>query len=312
MRPALRAGALLTLAALTGGPITPSAREVPGSVEGPRPTPGFYAPTDLPSPGLFAPTGPTPHFFAPTALPGARQYTEPCQRRVETTPRGYEYYFTRGVYSDGGRGRGFFGRGRGGRNWATDFPKADQQFLIVVQRLANLGSYMCENAVSLEDPELRRYPFLYILEVGSMSLTDAELEGLRGYLMAGGFLVVDDFWGDWEWDTFESEITRVLPEFPIVDLPMEHELFTTFYDIEEILQVPSINNAMGGWYSECGPCRPFVKGIFDQEGRLIVVINGNTDLGDAWEWAERPEYPLDYSTYAYEMGVNMIVYSMSH
>ena len=291
MRPVLRAGVLVSLVALTGGPAPVSAPEPPSEAR-PAPTPGFFA---------AAPSATSP------------QFTSTCPRQARETPRGYEYYFTRGVYSDGRRGRGgFFGRGRGGGSWATDFPKADQQFLVVVERLANLGSYPCENAVSLADPELRRYPFLYILEVGSMALTPEEEEGLRGYLAAGGFLVVDDFWGDWEWANFEQEITRVLPEFPIVDLQLDHELFRTFYNIDAILQVPSINNAMYGQYSECGSCRPFVKGIFDGQGRLVVVINGNTDLGDAWEWAEQPAYPLDYSTYAYEMGVNMIVYSMSH
>ena len=293
MKPVLKAASTLGLVALMGAPA--------GEPQGPRAE-------------HSARRAVTPAFFAPPSFSANPQYTEPCLRRVPETPRGYEYYFTRGVYSGGGRGRGFFGRGFGRSGWATDFPKADQQFLIVVTRLANLGAYPCENAVRLEDPELRRYPFVYVLEVGSMRLTDEEVKGLRSYLLAGGFMVVDDFWGDYEWANFEREITRVLPEFPIVNLPLDHDIFKTFYEIERILQVPSINNAWGGpaYYSECGPCRPFAKGIFDAEGRLIVVINGNTDLGDAWEWAEQPQYPLDYSTYAYEMGVNMIVYSMSH
>ncbi|NIQ55849.1 MAG: DUF4159 domain-containing protein, partial [Gammaproteobacteria bacterium] len=104
---------------------------------------------------------------------------------------------------------------------------------------------------------------------------------------AGGFLIVDDFWGDREWSQFEWNMSRVFPERRIVDIPMDHELFSTFYEIEELLQVPNIGNARRGWTtSECGPCQPWVGGIFDDEGRLMVVINWNTDLGDAWEWAE--------------------------
>ncbi len=105
----------------------------------------------------------------------------------------------------------------------------------------------------------------------------------------------------------------MLPEYPIVELDLEHPLFSSFYDIEEILQVPGVGRGRrGGPTWERDGYEPHVRGIFDEEGRLMVVINWNTDLGDAWEWAEDPYYPLRYSTYAYEMGVNMIVYAMSH
>ena len=143
-------------------------------------------------------------------------------------------------------------------------------------------------------------------------LTDAEVKGLREYLLAGGFLVVDDFWGTREWQVFESEIVRVLPEYPIIDLPLDHPIFNTVYKIEEIIQVPSLYNAQGGPTWQRDGYVPAAKGIFDDKGRLMVVINWNTDLGDAWEWAERPEYPLMYSAFAVEMGINFIVYAMSH
>ena len=105
---------------------------------------------------------------------------------------------------------------------------------------------------------------------------------------------------------------RVLPGCPIVDLPPDHPLFSAFYDVKEILQVPNVGNAMAGRTSERDGYTPYLRGIFDDQGRLMVVINANTDLGDAWEWAERPEYPLKFSTFAYQMGVNFIVYGMSH
>lgn len=220
----------------------------------------------------------------------------------------HEFYFSRVAYS--GYGRGYYGRGR---SWATDFPKADRQFLVVLKRLVNLDIYDMEHPVTLEDPGVRRFPFLYALEVGAMALTPAEAQGLREYLLAGGFLVIDDFWGTWEWENFETEIRRVLPEFSIVELDLEHPLFSAFYDIGEILQVPGVGRGRrGGPTWERDGYEPHVRGIFDDHGRLMVVINWNTDLGDAWEWAEDPFYPLRYSTYAYEMGVNMIVYAMSH
>lgn len=224
---------------------------------------------------------------------------------VPRDPVPHSFYFTRAAYGSGSRGW------RRSRAWSTDYPKADRQFLVVLQRVTNLDASGWENAIRLDDPELRRYPFLYAVEVGYMDLAPAEVEGLRSYLLAGGFLVVDDFWGSQEWASFERNIRRVFPDRPIVELPPDHPVFATYYDIDEIMQVPSVNNAMRGRTWERDGYTPHVLGIFDDDGRLMVAINWNTDLGDAWEWADIPEYPLEYSTFAYEMGVNLIVYAMS-
>ena len=221
---------------------------------------------------------------------------------------GRDFYFTRAVYS------GSRGWGRGGGSWATDYPKADRQFLFILHRLLTmLDLSEWENPVSLADPELRRFPFLYMLEVGYMRLTEPEIQGLRNYLEAGGFLVVDDFWGPDAWANFEYHMSLVLPDRRIQPIPDGHPIFHQFYDIEQILTVPSIGNAMRGRYEECrGPCEPTVSGIFDDRGELMVVINHNTDLGDAWEWSENPYYPIDRSTYAYELAINYIIYGLSH
>ena len=221
----------------------------------------------------------------------------------------HEFYFTRAAYSSGGGG---FRRWRR-QSWRTDYPKSDRQFLIVAERLTGLDMFMEEHPRLLTDEHLNRFPFLYALEVGGMSMTPEEATALREYLLRGGFLVVDDFWGTYEWEIFEYEMQKVLPEFPIVDVPLDHEIFHTFYDIDEIIQVPNVNNGVRGWRThERDGYEPYVKGIFDEEGRLMVIINWNTDLGDAWEWAENPYYPLRYSTYAIQMGVNFIIYAMSH
>ena len=165
----------------------------------------------------------------------------------------------------------------------------------------------------LDDPELLRYPFLYAVEVGRMALSDEEVLGLRRYLATGGFLLVDDFWGSREWAVFEEQIRRVLPGRPIVDLPLDHPVFHTVYDIKELLQVPNVGNGMmGGPYSERDGFEPFCRGIFDEQGRLVVMISWNSDLGDAWEWAENPYYPLDRSTFAYQLGINAVVFAMTH
>ena len=214
----------------------------------------------------------------------------------------HEFYFTRAIYNSGW----------GWSRWATDFPKADRQFMTVVNRLIDIDGSPYENAVRLDDPRIRDYPFLYALEVGDIALSQAEIEGLRNYLLAGGFLVIDDFWGSWEWAAFEQQIRQVFPEHPIIEVPLDHPVFNAVYRIDEIMQVPAIGNFYGGRTWERDGYEAHVRGIFDDKGRLMVLINWNTDLGDAWEWAERPEYPLRFSTFAVEMGINFIVYAMSH
>ena len=218
---------------------------------------------------------------------------------VSPWPR--EFYYTRGIY-----------QGTRCENWTVDYPKSDRQFMTGVKRLLGIDAYSAEHPVRLDDPNLRLFPFLYMVEVGHADLTESEVKGLRSYLFAGGFLVVDDFWGSYEWEVFESNIKRVLPEYQIVEIPMDHPLLNTVYPIKEILQVPNVGNAHRGITSEQDGYVPHTRGIFDEHGRLLVVINWNTDLGDAWEWAEDPYYPLKYSTFAWEMAINFIVYSMSH
>ncbi len=243
------------------------------------------------------------------AKPGLLGQTGQRQERTELLGRevvpGHEFYFTRAVYS--GVRRWY------SDSWSIDYPKADRQFLIGVRRLTSIDAYEMENPVRLDDPELRRFPFLYALEVGYMSLTEAEAVGLRGYLLAGGFLLIDDFWGTFEWLNFEAEMRRVLPGYAIVDLPLDHALLSVFYEIEELVQVPNVRQGqMGGPTWEQDGYQPALRGIFDDKGRLMVAINWNTDLGDAWEWAENPYYPLKYSNFAYQLGINSIVYAMSH
>ncbi len=268
------------------------------------------APSDrAPSPAPTTLSSTPPGYLrlgSPPSLPPTSTQTTPTQT-IPTPQRPdyewHEFYFTRAAYSSGGWGR---------RSWSIDYPKSDRQFMTVLKRLTNLDAFDWENAVTLDNPTLRRFPFLYALEVGYMSLRDEEIEGLRAYLMAGGFLVIDDFWGSREWAQFEYQMGLVFPSHPIIDLDLDHPVFNTFYDIDEILQVPAYGRYRGGQTSERDGYVPYVKGIEDHDGRLMVIINWNTDLGDAWEWAEQPDYPLQFSTFAFQMGVNMIVYAMSH
>ncbi|HEX9886808.1 MAG TPA: DUF4159 domain-containing protein [Longimicrobiales bacterium] len=305
MRPLVSSRIVLAAVALVGAALAGSPTHPEGwSVTLPRvDSDGLLAaPRAGDGPSVFAPTD----RFMSLAASGALAQEIRSQR-----PEPHEYYFTRGIYSDR-RGGGLASWGRRG-SWAVDYPKADYQFMVVIKRLVGLDAFDGPNAVELADPALRRYPFLYMLEVGGMALNQAEIHGLRSYLDAGGFLVIDDFWGSWEWENFEYNIRRVLPGRQIVRLDLDHDLFKTFYDITEIKQVPGVRRGRsGGPTWENDGYTPYVLGIHDDQGRLMVVINWNTDLGDAWEWAEDPYYPLEYSTFAYEMGANMIVYGMSH
>lgn len=250
---------------------------------------------------------PASELATPRAPIGSDRPPAGAMQALPPAEPGHAFYFTRAVYSGG---RGYRDRGA----WATDFPKADEQFLFVLGRmLPMLDLYRGPHPVRLDDPELRRFPFLYVLEVGYMNLTEAEVEGLRGYLQAGGFLLVDDFWGTRQWENFEREMARVLPGRPIVEIPLDHPLFRQFYSIEEVIQVPAYSNARwGGPTYEQDGYVPHVRGIFDEDGNLMVVINWNTDLGDAWEWSEQPDYPIEYSNFAYEMAINLITYAMTH
>lgn len=220
----------------------------------------------------------------------------------------HEFYFTRARYT--GYRRGYSG------SWAVDYPKADQQFLVGLTRQTIIDAYDMDHVVDLDDPELRRFPFLYALEVGAMQLTPPEIEGLRTYLEAGGFLMIDDFWGTREWENFVEQIGQVLPGRPIVEVPMDHAIFNAFYNIDEVVQVPNVRQGIYSVYGyptyERDGIVPHVRGIFDDKGRLMVGITWNSDLGDAWEWADDPRYPLKFSTYAWAVGINFIVYAMSH
>ena len=236
--------------------------------------------------------------------PGIAQQSAMYEREKATTER-HEFFFTRGIYQE-------YLQAEWGPRWAIDYPKAEQQFLTALKRLTVIDAYGDHNAIALDDPDLRNHPFLYVLEVGSLNMDRDDAQALREYLLSGGFLVIDDFWGSWEWESFQQQIELALPEYKIVEVPEDHPVFHAFYDIDKVIQVPNLEKGkVGPTYEKDGKV-PHVRGIFDEKGRLMVLINWNTDLGDAWEWADDPLYPLKYSTYAYEIGINFVVYGMSY
>jgi len=214
---------------------------------------------------------------------------------------------------------GYYGRRRSGGGWRTDWPASDLNFSFRLQQLTSLKVNPEPVVLTLTDPELFDYPFIYIVEPGALVFSDDEVEALRRYLHNGGFLMVDDFWGEDEWYHFHNEIRRVFPDRRLQELPLEHPIFHCVYDLKKKPQIPSIGHAQGGRYSGRTWERPdaqvpHYKGIFDDNGRMMVIICHNTDLGDGWEReGEDPWYFHAFSEkYAYPLGINIVMYAMTH
>ena len=221
-------------------------------------------------------------------------------------PANFNFVFTRLVYQ--GPGGRFFR----GHTWDTDFPKADRQFLMGVLRYTGIHGRRQEHVVRLQDPNLFQYPFLYAVEVGYSHFSDDEAARLREYLERGGFLVVDDFHGSREWANFEEQMRKVFPNRPIREVELSDPIFHCFFDIEEKRPVPGLQYLYSGRIFEQDGTAAHYRAIYDDDNRIMVMINYNVDLGDAWEWADLPEYPEAWTSYAYRLGVNYIVYSMTH
>lgn len=213
---------------------------------------------------------------------------------------------------------------RGGWSWDTDYPDSDVNFSLRLSELTTIEVNRDERGriihaiVDLTDDRLTQFPFLYMVEVGYCNFTQAEATGLREYLLRGGFLLVDDFWEWREWSNWEAQIRKVFPDreaYPIVDIPLSHPIFNCVFQLDEVPQVPSINSWVNyraesdrrGAIASC-------KGVFDSNGRLMMVMMHNTDLGDGWEReSEDYEYFQKFSVgKAYPMGINIVVYAMTH
>jgi len=197
-------------------------------------------------------------------------------------------------------------------SWATDYPKADRQFVQGVRRLSRIHTRSVEQVVDLDSDEIFKWPWVYAVEVGHWSLTDAQAKKLREYLLRGGFLMTDDFHGTWEWEVFMASMSRVFPDRPVVEIENTDAIFHVLYDLDERFQVPGIQMFRSGRTYEQDGVEPRWRGIYDDRGRLMVAICHNMDLGDAWEWADYPRYPERYASLAYRIGINYIIYAMTH
>jgi hypothetical protein len=225
-----------------------------------------------------------------------------------------EFYWSRLRYSarTDSYGGGF-GYGYGfGYSWSRDYPKADRQFLMALRRLTRIQARSTEQVVDLDSDEIFNYPWVYAVQVANWTFTDAEAKRLREYLLKGGFLMVDDFHGTADWDRFMAGMRMVFPNRPTEDLNDNDEIFHVLYDIGQRFQVPGEQYVVTGRTYEKDGYVPKWRAIRDDKGRIMVAICHNMHLGDAWEWADMPEYPERFASMAFRVGLDYIMYGMTH
>lgn len=204
--------------------------------------------------------------------------------------------------------------------WATDYPDSDLNFSFRLNQLTALRVTPDPIILDLSDPAIFDYPFLYIIEPGGydggLNLQPQEIATLKRYLANGGFVMVDDFWGEDEWQIFYEQIKQVLPDSEPIELPLEHPVFHCVYELEKKPQVPAINVFLhGGRTAERFDAQePHYRAFFDEHGRIQMIICHNTDLGDGWEReGENQEYFREMSEkWAYPLGINILFYAMTH
>ena len=234
----------------------------------------------------------------------------------ETFGRGFN--FCRAMYTSGRREAN-------GSGWPTDYPDADINFSIRFSELTKTrvarDTYGAAEhvVVRLTDDELFQCPYLHMEDVGTVSLTDAEIVGLRTYLLKGGFVWADDFWGSFAWNAWVSQLARVLPpvDYPIQDIRADHPIMHSMFEVKEVPQVPSIQfwRDSGGGTSERGPDSTVAsfRGIADKQGNLMVVMTHNSDVSDSWEReGDDPRFFYNFSPNGYAFGINVVLYALTH
>src|SRR5271167_3985725 len=226
-----------------------------------------------------------------------------------------EFAFARLMYppgpNDGYRGR-FDGDWRRGLSlWTQDYPRADRAFAQAVRRLTRVDARSVEQSVNLDDgDEVYNWPWLYAVQVGEWGLTEAQAKKLRDYLLRGGFFMADDFHGREEQAYFEKTMKMVCPDRPIVDIPNNDPIFHTVFDLDDRYRITGAEHLAVG-YKLDGKDAHWMA-IRDDKGRIMVAISFNSDIGDSWEWSNNPQYPQKFSDLGIRIGVNYVVYAMTH
>jgi hypothetical protein len=225
-----------------------------------------------------------------------------------------EFHMARLVHGDF-RGSGF--RFWGTPYWAIDYPLAEANFLPALRETTTIDVADDSRHLEITDDRIFEYPFLFMQQPGNgnWNPTALEAERLREYLLRGGFLVVDDLHGEYDWHVLASGMRRVFPDRPIVDIPEDDPLLNDFFLLDKLTQIPGqrhLRRGSGGRTVARMQGPPSLRGIYDDHGNLMVVINFNIDMGDGWEHAGDRPYPVGMSALAYQFGVNYVIYAMTH
>jgi hypothetical protein len=202
---------------------------------------------------------------------------------------------------------------QGFTSWTQDYPRADRHFAQAVRRLTRIHARSVEQPVNPDEADdFFNWPWMNAGEMGDWKLTSAQAATLREYLLRGGFLMLDDFWGPEEYARFNESMKLVFPDRPVVDMPSQDAIFHSVYDLDDRYQVPGmwalgprVNMRAAGTVAHW-------MGVYDDRGRVMVAISFNSDIGDAWEWADEPSYPEKFSALGIRIGVNYVVYAMTH
>ena len=201
--------------------------------------------------------------------------------------------------------------GWGGSRWGIDANKSERQFIQGVRRLTRIHARSIEHIVDIDSDEVFDWPWLYAVATGDWVISDSQAARLRQYFERGGFLMVDDFHAEREWRDFMAGIRRIFPDASVIELEDDHPIFHVVYDLHERVQIPGLNVVHGPGY-ERGGVVPHWRAVVDAKGRVQVAICFNMDVGDAWEWADLPEYPERFASLAYRLGINYVLYAMTH
>jgi hypothetical protein len=236
--------------------------------------------------------------------PGANEHTEFVMGRLMFPASPYGMFGMLDRYYDWREGR---------TGWTNDYPRADRHFVQAVKRLTRLQVRSTEQPVNLDDgDDVFDWPWLFAVQSSPMDLNPAQAKKLREYLLRGGFLMTADTWGDDQWALVVAAFKRVFPEREFVEIPDRDQVFHVLYDLKSRYGIP------GEWSLRSGV--PYLnggrvghwRGLYDDKGRLMVVCDVNSDTSDSWEWADEPRYPEKYSAQGIRIGVNYIVYAMTH
>ncbi|SPE40067.1 conserved exported hypothetical protein [Candidatus Sulfopaludibacter sp. SbA3] len=201
----------------------------------------------------------------------------------------------------------------GNTNWTIDYPRSDRHLALAIRRLTRIAGRSAEQVVNVEeDDDFFNYPWLYAVEVGHWELSNKQIAKLREFFDRGGFFMCDDFHGTDEWNVFVASFKKIFPDRQIVDIDGKDAIFHTVFDLDERYQVPGMQYTQTGRIYEKDGVNPEFRAIYDDHGRIIAAICHNMDLGDSWENADEPTYPQRFSALGLRIGVNYIVYAMSH